>query len=570
LTGHTFCGKQRPAVGADGRAASDDVVGHRQGGPTQLGGDRRASGWRLGLQDWSHVATTQSATTRPFTGAEYLESLRDGRVLYFHGERVKDVTTHPGFRNSARSVAKLYDALHDPALRDVLTIHTDTGSGGLTHRFFRVPRTAEELVKARDAIAAWQRLVYGWMGRSPDYKAAFLGTLGANADFYAPFQDNARNWYARSQEQVQYWNHAIVHPPVDRNLPADQTGDLCMHVQRETDAGLVISGAKVVATGSALTHYNFIAHYGLPVQKKEYAVIVVTAMDAHGVKLLCRNSYELQAAATGSPFDYPLSSRLDENDAILVFDEVLVPWENVFVYGDFERVQNFFPASGFVPRFTLHGLTRLCVKLDFITGILAKALRATGSAEFRGVQAQLGEVVAWRNLFWGLSDAMVKSPVEWVDGTLQPNLEYGLAYRVFAPLAYPRIKDIIETVVASGLIYVNSNAADFKSAEIRPYLDKYVRGSGGIEALDRMKIMKLLWDAMGSEFGGRHELYERNYAGNNEAIRLETLGAAQATGALGRMEALVERCMSEYDLDGWVNGDFINPADVSLVGRSFD
>lgn len=214
-------------------------------------------------------------------------------------------------------------------------------------------------------------------------------------------------------------------------------------------------------------------------------------------------------------------------------------------------------------------MTRLCVKLDFIAGILAKALRATGASEFRGVQAQLGEVLAWRNMFWGLSDAMVKSPVEWVNGTLQPNLHYGLAYRVLAPTAYPRIKDIIETVVASGLIYVNSNAADFKSAEIRPYLDKYVRGSGGIEAIDRMKIMKLLWDAMGSEFGGRHELYERNYAGNNEAIRLETLGVAQATGVLSEMEALVERCMSEYDIDGWVNGDFVNPTDVSLIGRQF-
>ncbi|MEA3215932.1 MAG: 4-hydroxyphenylacetate 3-monooxygenase, partial [Acidimicrobiia bacterium] len=402
------------------------------------------------------MATTQSVSTRPFTGAEYLESLRDGRTVYFHGERVKDVTTHPAFRNSARSIARLYDALHDPKLQDVLTVETDTGSGGLTHRFFKVPRTPADVIAGRDAIAAWQRLVYGWIGRSPDYKAAFLGTLGANADFYEPYQDNARRWYRESQERVQYWNHAIIHPPVDRNLPADQAGEVCMHVERETDAGLIISGAKVVATGSALTHYNFIAHYGLPLQKKEYAVIVVTAMDAPGVKLLCRNSYELQAAATGSPFDYPLSSRLDENDAILVFDQVLVPWENVFLYGDVERIHGFFPASGFVPRFTLHGLTRLCVKLDFITGILAKALRATGTSDYRGVQAQLGEVVAWRNLFWGLSDAMVKSPVDWVGGALQPNLEYGLAYRVFAPTAYPRIKDIIETVVASGLIYANS------------------------------------------------------------------------------------------------------------------
>jgi len=124
--------------------------------------------------------------------------------------------------------------------------------------------------------------------------------------------------------------------------------------------------------------------------------------------------------------------------------------------------------------------------------------------------------------------------------------------------------------VASGLIYVNSNAADFKSPEIRPYLDKYVRGSNGIEALDRIKIMKLLWDAVGSEFGGRHELYERNYAGNNEQIKIENIAVAEATGMLEMMEGLADTCMSEYDLDGWTTPDFINPGpDVSLVGKTW-
>lgn len=515
-------------------------------------------------------ASTQTPSTspvRPYTGAEYIESLRDGRCVFFHGERVKDVTTHPAFRNSVRSVARMYDALHDPALHDVLTCETDTGSGGWTHRFFRVDRSAEEMVKSRDAIAAWQRIVYGWMGRSPDYKAAFLGTLGANADFYDPYQENARNWYRKTQERVDYWNHAIVHPPVDRHLPADESSGVCMHVEKETDNGLIVSGAKVVATGSALTHFNFIAHYGLPLRQKEYAIICTTAMDSPGVKLICRNSFELQAATTGSPFDYPLSSRFDENDSILVFDKVLIPWENVFVYGNFDSVQNFFPASGFIPRFTLHGLTRLCVKLDFIAGALSKALRVTGTSEFRGVQAQLGEVVAWRNMLWGLSDAMCKSPMPWIDGTVLPNLEYGLAYRTLAPTAYARVKEIIQQSVASGLIYVNSNAAEFKDSEIRPYLDKYVRGSNNIEALDRMKIMKLLWDATGSEFGGRHELYERNYAGSNEATRFETLGAAQAMGVMDQMEALVDSCMADYDVDGWVAPDYVQANDVSVIGK---
>ena len=507
---------------------------------------------------------------RPFTGETYLESLRDGREIWIYGERVKDVTTHPGFRNSARMIARMYDALRDPEQRPVLTAETDTGNGGFTHRFFKTPHNADDLVASRDAIAAWQRIAYGWMGRSPDYKAAFLATLGANAEFYAPYQENARRWYKEAQERVLYFNHAIVNPPVDRASPPSEVADVYMHVERETDAGLIVRGAKVVATGSALTHYNFIAHYGpLPIAKKELALIFLVPMDAPGVKLIARPSYEMTAAVTGSPFDYPLSSRLDENDSIMVFDDVLIPWENVLVYGDVDKVNAFFPASGFIPRFTFHGCTRLAVKLDFIAGLFLKAVEATGAAGFRGVQARVGEVLAWRNLFWGLSDAMARTPVPWEDGAVLPNLDYGLSYRVFATMAYPRIKELIENDVASALIYLNSHAVDFKVPELRGYLDKYVRGSNGYAALDRVKVMKLLWDAIGSEFGGRHELYERNYAGNHENIRLEVLLTATATGAVDQYKGFAERCMAEYDLDGWTASDLINPDDVNVVLRRF-
>jgi 4-hydroxyphenylacetate 3-monooxygenase len=217
----------------------------------------------------SHEAASPSATSAPLTGEEYLESLRDGRDVYIYGERVRDVTTHPALRNTARSLARLYDALHDPATRPVLTTETDTGSGGVTHPFFKAPRDSEDLRRSRDAIAGWQELVYGWMGRSPDYKASFLATLGANAEFYEPYAENARRWYREAQERVLYLNHAIVHPPIDRNKQPDEV-DEYVHVVRETDNGLVVSGAKVVATASAQTHHNFVDYYHstFPVTKK--------------------------------------------------------------------------------------------------------------------------------------------------------------------------------------------------------------------------------------------------------------------------------------------------------------
>src|SRR5437773_742632 len=417
---------------------------------------------------------TTPVPTRPFTGEEFLDSLRGGREIWIYGERVPDVTTHPAFRNPARMLARLYDALHAPATHTLLTCGTDTGSGSYTHRYFRAPMSAADLVAARDAIAAWARLTYGWMGRSPDYKASFLATLGANAEYYAPYQENARRWYRAAQERVLYLNHALVQPPVDRHRPPDEVADVYVHVEKETDAGLVVSGAKVVATGSALTHANFIAHpTTVPIKTKEFAVV-------------------------------------------------------------------------------------------FIAALLLKAVDAVGSRESKNVQASVGETIAWRNLFWGLSDAMARAPVPWAGGSLLPNPEYAQAYRVFSTVAYPRVKELTESILGSALIYLNSHAADFRTPALRPYLDKYLRGSDGTDAVERVKLMKLLWDAMGTEFGGRHELYERNYAGAAEAIRVITLDMAQASGQAQAFRGFAEQCMAEYDLDGWTVPDLITPEDVNL------
>ncbi|MBV1698861.1 MAG: Pyoverdin chromophore biosynthetic protein pvcC [Hyphomicrobiales bacterium] len=505
---------------------------------------------------------------RPFTGAEFLESLRDGREVYIYGERVNDVTTHPAFRNSAASVALLYDALHDPKLKDTLTTPTDTGSGGYTMKFFKAARSAADVVAQRDAIAAWARLTYGWLGRSPDYKAAFLNTLGANAEFYGKFADNARAWYKRGQEAVLYFNHALINPPIDRDKPVEQVKDVYITIQKETDAGIYVSGAKVVATNSVLTHYNFLGqNMGQEITDPSMMVMFIASMNTPGIKLVCRPSYEIAAAATGSPFDYPLSSRFDENDSIFIFDNAFIPWENVIIHRDMARLKNFYPQSGFFQGFTLQGCTRLAVKLDFIAGLLYKAARATGTEAFRGVQAQIGEVIGYRNLFWSLTDAMAYNPEPWSNGAVLPNSRGSASYRLFMTEAYPQIRNIIEKVVASGLIYLPSSALDFKNPVVDQYLAKYVRGSNGIDYKERIKIMKLLWDAIGSEFGARHELYEMNYSGSHELIRVFQLQQAQGNGALKGMQGLVEQCMADYDENGWRHPAYTNPSDISVVGK---
>jgi len=505
---------------------------------------------------------------RPFTGAEYLESLRDEREVWIYGERVQDVTAHPAFRNAARSIARLYDALHDPAQQGVLTCPTDTGSGTFTHKFFRVGRSRDDLIGQREAIAHWARMTYGWMGRTPDYKASLMNTLAVNDELYGKFAANAKAWHRRAQDYVLFMNHAIVNPPVDRGKAADQVKDVFVTIQKETDAGIYVSGAKVVATSSALTHYNFLGqNAAMPIHDSDLAVMFITPMNVPGVKLLCRTSYEMAATVMGTPFDYPLSSRFDENDAIFVFDNAFIPWENVLVHRDFEKIKTFYTRSGFLNGYQFQGCTRLAVKLDFMVGVIAKALHATGADEFRGNQAMLGEIIAWRNLFWAISDAMALNPVPWVGDSVLQNAQSGAGYRVFAGDAYGRVKEIVDKIMASALIYLPSSTRDFKNPAVDKYLARYVRGSHGIDYKERIKVMKLLWDAVGTEFGGRHELYEMNYAGNHEDIRIQALWNARGSGALDRMMGLAEECMADYDEDGWIDPTWLNPDDVAGPSR---
>ncbi|AWK43614.1 4-hydroxyphenylacetate 3-monooxygenase, oxygenase component [Photorhabdus laumondii subsp. laumondii] len=505
---------------------------------------------------------------RPFTSKEYLNSLQDSREIYIYGERVKDVTIHPAFRNTAASIGQLYDALHAPETHNALCWNTDTGNEGYTHKFFRFATNPDELRQQRDAIAEWSRQSYGWMGRTPDYKAAFSCALGAYPEFYGQFSNNARAWYKRIQESCMYFNHAIVNPPIDRHKPADEVKDVFIQLEKETDAGIIVSGAKVVATNSALTHYNFIVGSAQDIgDNPDFTLMFIAPMNANGMKLISRASYELAAGTTGSPFDYPLSSRFDENDAILVMDKVLIPWENILIYRDVGSSRHWAVQSGFARLFPMQACVRLAVKLDFITALLQKSLECTGVVDFRGVQADLGEVVAWRNLFWSLTDAMWAEAKPWEGNAYLPDTQAIQTYLVMAPIAYTKIRNIIESNVTSGLIYLPSSIRDMNNPEINKYLEQYVRGSNGIDYVERIKILKLMWDAIGSEFGSRHQLYEINYAGSQDGVRLQCLRHAYSSGNMKKMMDLVESCLSDYDLSGWTKPYLHNNQDINLLDK---
>ena len=486
------------------------------------------------------------------TGQTFLDSIRDGREVWYDGQRVKDVTNHPAFRVSARSIARLYDSLHDPASREQLTKIDKHGI--LTHKFFAPSYNAQELLEARDAIALWQRLTYGWMGRTPDYKAAFMAQLAEGFSFYEPFGENALNWYRKYASRGLYLNHVLVDPPVDRNRPHHEVTDVFVNVTHDDDRGIYVSGAKMVATGSVLTHATFVAPNSgtaarMQAGKDEaFALVFIVDMETPGLKLVGRPSYEIKADC---PFEAPLASRFDENDSVLVFDNAFIPWENVLVYRDVEKAKGFYASSGFFNRFNLQSSTRLAVKLEFACGLLLKGAQASGTNTFRGVQTELGELIAMANLVWALTTAMAMDPEPGVGRSVVPKLQTAAAARVYMTSTWQRVREIFEKVLAGGPIVTVSSVQDLKQPELDPIIERYFRGTG-LGAIDRIKLFKLIWDALYSEFAGRHALYERNYAGNHEQQRLDVLSWSDSRGDSERYEQMVDACLSDYDEDGWL------------------
>ncbi len=484
-------------------------------------------------------------------GAGYLASLVDGREIWFDGERVEDVTTHPAFRNASRSIAHLYDLLHDPSTRDLTT--TTDQEGTVTHAFFAPAYSAADLLAAREAIAVWQQATYGWMGRTPDYKAAFMAQLAEGHAFYAEYGPNALAWYRRCARRVLYMNHVLIDPPVDRHLSRAEVGDVYVKLDREEDSGIRVSGAKMVATASALTHATFVAVNSGTAARMEQgrdedmALVFIADMTTPGLKLISRPSYELGA----HPFDAPLASRFDENDAVMVFDDALIPWENVLVYRDVERTKGFYAESGFFNRYNFQASIRLATKLDFCIGLLQRGTQASGTGDFRGVQADIGELVAMRDLIWALSSAMAHDPEPGIGRSVVPRLQTAAAARVYMTNAWQRVRDIFESTLAGAPTFTVSGPADLTAPELEPIIARYYRGTG-LSGPERIKLFKLVWDALYSEFAGRHALYERNYAGNQDQQRLDALRWSQLRGDADRRDALVEACLADYDTTGWL------------------
>jgi 4-hydroxyphenylacetate 3-monooxygenase len=454
------------------------------------------------------------------TGADYLSSLKDGRRVFLDGERVRDLPTHPAFREAARSIANLYDIAATPELRERMTF-VSPKTGEPVHRAWQIPRTHADLRARRLFSETWAEATFGLMGRAPDHVAGFFSGYAAVPQFFAAagqtFADNLVAFYEYMRDNHVYCSYAIVPPQIDRSKPAHQQSDPTLYagVVKERDDGIVIKGAQQLATGGALSDFIQLSCIS-PLQPGEenYANCLAVPVEAEGLKLYPRRPF----SRAGSAFDYPLSSRFDESDSYVIFDNVFVPWERVFIYRNVELSRDQWRKTPSHLLGNHQAQTRYVTKLRFMAGLAQRMNEMTGNAANPAVTIMMGELVAFVSIFESMLLAHeTMATIE--DGVLWPSRTAYYAANAMQSEFNGRMLEIIREMAGAAFITLPSSDADFDNPEMAADIERYMR-SGSADAKTRVKLMRLIWDFLGSEFGSRHQQYEKFYGGPSFGAKL--------------------------------------------------
>jgi 4-hydroxyphenylacetate 3-monooxygenase len=445
------------------------------------------------------------------TGEEYLEGLHDTREIWLGGERVADVTTHPLLANMARSVADYYDLQHRPEHREAMTYRSE--SGDIAHLSFLAPRSVADLRRRNDAMRRWAEVHCGFMGRSPDYMNICVMALGTNADYFAQddprFGQNVQRYYALCRERDLCLTHTLVPIQTGRATPPrEQPPHVHLSVVEENTHGVIVKGARMLATLAPFSDelVNFAQPLLTHPEEDIYALAFAIPVATPGLRFICRDSFDRQ----GSRFDRPVSSRFDEMDAIAVFDNVLIPWERLFIYRNLELHNRIVPATKFLSHIAVHVAIKDAVKSHFLVGLSHLLAQSIGVNGFVNVQEKLGEIVTYARLVDALLVAMTEQAQPDEHGIYVPAADLGEAFLNIYPQWYPRMIEIIKLVGAGGLMMTPS---EHDVAALPEDIATYFQSTAGLTGVDRVRLNRLVWDVCGSEFGGRQELYERFFAG---------------------------------------------------------
>jgi 4-hydroxyphenylacetate 3-monooxygenase len=473
------------------------------------------------------------------TGAQYLAGLRDRRTeVWFRGARVEDVTSHPGLAGGAQAIASLYDLQCDPAHRNAMTF-IDPDSGERLGLSFIIPRTQDDLVRRREMMLAWARTTCGMMGRSPDFMNVTFACWAGAADYFGrgkpEFAENMRRFHRYIADNDLVLTHALINLQRSRNVSGmfNLQEGTALQVVRETSAGIVVKGARVLATLGPLA--DEIAVYSPRLAQhldsySPFALNFAIPTDTPGLRFLCRDSFD----EGKSHFDHPLGSRFEEMDSIVFFDDVLVPWERVFIHGDVGLLNG----TASVTRSSAHtshqGCAKNLAKCELVLGTALLMTEVLGNTHLPHVEERIGELVMYHELMRACmraaeADAQLD---EW--GVMCPAPLPAETTRNLFMTAYPRMVEILQLLGSSSLMILPTEAD--MTGPLAGHIDQYL-ATDGSSATDRVRLFHLAWDIACSSFGSRQVLYERFFAS-------DPLTRAKALAGMFPKKAVTDRVLA--------------------------
>ena len=448
------------------------------------------------------------------TGQQYLDAIRSQDCeIWLDGERVRDVTTHPGLRGGAQSIAALYDMQHDAARRDQMVFSPPEG-GAPAGMSFIIPRTHAELERRRVMMLAWARATCGMMGRSPDFMNVTVSAWAAASDYFEEgrtgFGENMRRYHRHIRDNDLTLTHSLINLQRSRNVSGifNLQDGTALQVVRETDAGIVVRGARVLATLGPLSdeiavyspraaqhadgHNPFVMNFAIPCATR-------------GLRFLCRQSFDHGR----SRFEHPLSSRFEEMDCIVFFDDVLVPWERVFLLGDVDRLNNTAQRTHSSAHSAHQGAAKNLAKCEFVLGLALLMTETLGNAHLPHTEAMLAELTLTTVLMKSCMRAAEAdaSLDEW--GVMCPDIVPIESTRNLFMTAYPRMIEILQLLGSSSFLLTPSDK-DLQGP-LAGHIEQYL-ATDTSSARDRVGLFHLGWDVALSAFGSRQVLYERFFA----------------------------------------------------------
>ncbi|MFC5404802.1 4-hydroxyphenylacetate 3-hydroxylase family protein [Cohnella soli] len=447
-------------------------------------------------------------------GKKFLDSLRDGRNVWIDDERVENLPEHPAFSGTLDTIGGLFDLLDDPKRRDNIGFAVP-GREAYAHSSFLVPYSQEDLAKRSQAFDYWAQETNGVMSRLSDYARSLVtGWYGSRKQLgklARGIESKIAAYYEHARDSDAFLTTSLLDPQIDRSkgLDDDRIADRYLHVVRETEEGIIVSGAKMIATGAPYTHdFLIFSFYRLESKYSKHAHALIVPANSKGLHIVCRESFADNRGA-----DHPLSARYDEMDAVLLFDEVLIPWERVLLYGDADAV---WKLRSHLSSNTLafhQTVVRFVAKLEFIAGVTFAIAESIGVNGFLHIQEKLGELITQIDTMKALLIASeTKAKADPATGLWIPESSFIDTARSLGTKLYPRAIEIMQQVGGGGFIQTPSSLSQF-GGPIGELLNRYFEGAS-LNAESKVQLFKLAWDLIGSPLGSRHELYERFYAGD--------------------------------------------------------